>query len=275
MSTKCVEISVGPGKPHVDTDFDALRFAPPRDVGESGEACVARAYMMPGRSALRVNIAGCEVVKVRESRKNTPTVIASTCKSALAMLMALDEHILGIAKANIDAWFLHKMNADLVEEYYRGNSATDLKRGVLARFVLEGKLASSVQDGRSVDMTLQLIGVQFRRQYFTPMWKLVSATPSVVVAPSAKNAKCRFLDADDDEGCDEEGGDDDGPSMEECVDLRETLMAQLFRMESQCEERMKNIRELVCMLEASALDDMRTLEECETCMVDMENNTPT
>ena len=263
MSAKCVEIAVGPGKPHADNDFNALRFAPPKDVGESGEACVARAYMMPGRSALRVKIEGCEVVKVRESRKNAPTVIASACKTALAMLMALDEHILGIAKANIDAWFLHKMNADLVEEYYRGNSATDLKRGVLARFVLEGKLASSVQEGHAVDLTLQLIGVQFRRQYFTPVWKLVAATPSTSLLVSKANC-CFVEESDEERGAGDE--EDDGPCMEECASLRQTLMEQLLTMEGQCEERINHVRSLINKLDASALNDIHTLEECELCL---------
>ena len=252
---KTVEYTVGPGVGPVDAKFDALRFLPPREQSESsGEACIAKAYMMPGKAALRVKLIGCQVTGIRESRKNAPTVLARASKATIALLMSLDEHVLSIVKTNVDAWFLHRMHADLVEEYYRGNTATHIKHGVLGRFVLDGERTAVVTDGAIVDLHMQFVGIQFRRQYFTPVWKVLSAEPS-----DAKATPTSFEDAEDGEEYD----DDLGPMIEECAEMRQALMAHLLRQEREHEDRLDKLREMIVALSASGLGDLNTLEDIQ------------
>ena len=249
--------------------FDAIRFAPPKEDGESSDACVAKAYVMPGRAALRVALRGCKVVRVRESRKNVPTVHFLCGRHELEMLMALDERVVAIAKTSIDAWFMHKMNPDLVEEYYRGNTETDIKHGIVARIVIDGKLAKRMASPSEtpVDVTLRLVGVQFRRQFFTPVWKIVSAEPS-----SIKSVSCHpsFLvddqvDGDDITGEDEQ--DDAGPTQDECLEMRQTLMATLIAREGKVEDDLNKVRHLIQRLYRSTICDIQTLESVSDALV--------
>jgi hypothetical protein len=175
--------------------------------------------------------------------------------------MALDERVIEVAKNSVDAWFLHRMDPDLVEEYYRGNSATDIRHGIVARFVVEGTCKLEV--GGAVDLTMQFHGVQFRRQYFTATWKLVSSVPAA--DPHHKVADDRFVfdgSASDAEDA-EDAEDEDGPNADECAEMRQGLMARLLDAENVHLDALDRVREMVHALEASSITDIRTLEEVE------------
>lgn len=244
----------------------ALRFTPPRQLNNpstGGEACLARAYVMPGRSSLRLTFPSCRIVKTRGN-----TLHVRTSRAALDLLMTLDERIIEVAKNSVDAWFLHRMDPDLVEEYYRGNSATDIKHGIVARFVVDAaELSSQCTVGCPLDLTMQFHGVQFRRQYFTAVWKLIQATPAVAGPASAHLSDDFFSGGDPDE---QDGADDDddddygvGPNAEECAEMRQSLMGRLLEQESTHADALEQVREMVRVLEASPIDDIRTLEDVE------------
>jgi hypothetical protein len=262
--SKVVEVSaVGAG--HHEDVLAALRFTPPRQTNstDGGEACLARAYVMPGRSALRVAFPSCRIVKVRGQ-----TVHARAPREALDLLMSLDERVIEVAKNSVDAWFLHRMDPDLVEEYYRGNSATDIRHGIVARFVVEGTCKLEV--GAAVDLTMQFHGVQFRRQYFTATWKLVSSVPAVDPQHAVTTDRFVFRGSDDGGASDQEGDDpdaededEDGPNAEECAEMRQALMARLLDAENVHMDALDRVREMVHALEASPITDIRTLEEVE------------
>jgi hypothetical protein len=239
-------------------DMGGLRFAPPRS--DTDEECLAKAFIMPGKTPLRLRVRGCLVTKVAESRKNSPTMFvrASGGSSLTAYAMALDDHVVQVAKTNIDAWFLHKMNADLVEEYYRGSTATDSTHGVVGRFVLSGRLPETLAVGASYDLTLHLVGVQFRRQYFTAVWTLLAHD-----AVEADQAPPAFFESSEEED-DEEDDDYAGPAgEEECAELRQAVTARLLAAECAQEERLHAVRDLIRVLDAAPLRDLRTLADVE------------
>jgi hypothetical protein len=234
----------------------ALRFTPPRQLNAAanggGEACLARAYVMPGRMALRLTFPACRVVKVRGQ-----TLHVRTSRTALDLLMMLDERVTEVAKSSVDAWFLHRMDPDLVEEYYRGNSAIDSRHGIVARFVVDAQLQQQLDDA-PLDLTMQFHGVQFRRQYFTAVWKLIKAVPA---APSSALGDDDFFRGDADRTDDED--EEVGPNAEECAEMRQALMARLLEEESVRIDALERVQELVRVLEASPVSDVRTLEDVE------------
>jgi hypothetical protein len=259
---KITEIVAGATVSPADANFSAVRFIPPgeRTKDGQGQTCLVKAVVIPGKGELRINMLGCEMVGVRESRKNAPTLLAKAPKQALALLMQLDEHVLQVAKANIDTWFLHAMHGDLVEEYYRGATDTHIKHGVMARFVIEGALDTDVDlatSGNLVDLQLRFVGVKFRRQHFTPVWKLIAATPS-----SPQASACAFVSEDEEE-------EEVGPSHEEYSEMRQALMARLISLESEQESRVDHVRAMISALDASPCYDLHTLDETTSRLDDM------
>ena len=255
--TKVVDVVAGTG-PHDDV-LAAVRFTPPRQSSSTngGEACLARAYVMPARCALRIAFPGCRIVKVRGQ-----TVHARAPREALDLLMSLDERVIEVAKNSVDAWFLHRMDPDLVEEYYRGNSATDIRHGIVARFVVEGTCKLEV--GATVDLVMQFHGVQFRRQYFTATWKLVSSvTAEDPTQTVISDNFCLGASEPEDTERDADDADEDGPNAEECAEMRQALMARLLDAENMHMDALDRVHEMVHALESSCITDIRTLEEVE------------
>lgn len=263
-----------PGDTDVLTDIlSRVRFAAPRPcAADTGDVCMARAYLMPARTAFRIRVRSCGIVKTCESRKNCYTLYVKTSErrsrsSLTHFLMSLDARVIEVAKANVDAWFKHNMNADLIEEYYKGNTTPIIDHGVAARFAVDGRLPPSIKQlvGPSTagcaDLHLQLVGVQFRRQYFTCIWKVISCDPSPTAAAALLVNNCLLTsdDEDADQDADRELGDEFGPTPDEYADMRACLMDRLLALERDTSNTLNRVQELICILDTSPHMDCNTL----------------
>jgi hypothetical protein len=229
---------------------------------------------MPGRTAFRIWVRSCSIVKICESRKHCHTLYVksndfrdplptsrskrgSSLPSLLQFLVGVDTRVMDVAKSNVDAWFNHNMNADLIEEYYKGGTAPLLEHGITARFAVEGRLPPSVKVNAGVDIHLQLAGVQFRRQYFTCIWKFLACEP----APHGPADGC--LLGSDDEGDDSDAlaGEDSGPTAEEYEDMRSAVMERLLACEREYTNSLNRVQEMICLLDTSGHMDCSTLAQ--------------
>ena len=298
-----------------DFCFSALRFTAPKDAEDRGDSkvCTARAYLLPTKGALRFALVGASVAKVTHSRRDAHTAFIHIAGDVDhrhrnrhngtptfgEFLVDLDARVLQVAQSNTDVWFMHKMNADLVEEYYRGCSGP--AGGTQGRFVLAAEslppdFLLACADGGSpprLDLQLQLVGLQFRPQYFTCVWKLASArlsptplpTPPVepargtdddlgVPVLSDKKAASKkqkpappvqmplFRDDDDDDD-DEDSDDEIGPSAEERAELRNALKSKLLMLESDELGRIEALRVMIRRLDGSSLNDLGVIGDIE------------
>jgi hypothetical protein len=227
------------------------------------------------------------IVRIAESRRNVTTIYARVPSPVLRFLLELDARVVDAAKTNVDAWFANNLSAQLVEEYYRGSSASDRQEGcVLARFVVEGRMppALSVQGGEQprspMQLALTLSGIQFRRQYFACVWKSAEATPcSTQAAAEFDKARARprscvplFSDDDQDEFDDQEEEDleeddeelDEGPpypTAEECAKLRQALVARIMTEQSATDQRSATLQQFTRTLDESPLEDLHILDQ--------------
>ena len=184
--------------------FSALHFAAPKESDDNGrgdntKVCTARAYLVPGKGALSISLMGASISKVTHSRRDAHTAfvrVVGAGSRRMAMrgldafsefLIALDARVLEVAQTHTDSWFMHKMNADLVEEYYRGCAGSAAQaRFVLAAESLPPDLLLACSGGVPpplLDLQLTLVGLQFRAQYFTCVWKLTHARLSPTSIP--------------------------------------------------------------------------------------------
>ena len=264
-------------------DLQLLRFTAPKDAEDRGDSkvCTARAFLLPGKGSLRIRLTSVPVTKVTHSRRDAHTLSVSVGQGGelQSFLLALDARVLEVAQASTDAWFMSKMNADLVEEYYRGCSAAQLGHGSVGRFVVDGapELPTAIAAGASVDVLLQLVGLQFRPQYFTCVWKVVRAAaanaqvqPAEEAHPPPKTGPKRqpsfaFSNDGDGEG---DASDDDGctagPTAEERAELRQGLMTKLMSLESYELDRIDALREMIRALDAASIDDLGVLGDVDT-----------
>lgn len=273
--------------------FSALRFTAPKEAEDRGDSkvCTARAYLLPNKSAMRLTLNNASIAKVTHSRRDAHTafvhVAASRRHSMLSeFLVNLDARVLQVAQSNTDVWFMHRMNADLVEEYYRGCSGA--AGGAQGRFVLVAEslppdlllvaaaCSCPTAPPPRLDLSLQLVGLQFRPQYFTCVWRIVyarlSPTPIPLPEPQQEETEAEkekerprerkpprsmlFLDAgaDEDEGADADADEDEdiGPSAEERAEMREALMARLRALEADHATRVDALRAMIRRLDTSS-----------------------
>lgn len=276
-----------------DLDFSQLRFSAPKDAEDRGDSkvCVSRAFLLPGKSSLKVRLTRATVSRVTHSRKDAHTVSVSIAQGGelQAFLLALDARALEVAQANVDAWFMSKMNADLVEEYYRGCSGAQFGQGSVGRFVIDGTPelpAAFSEPGAAADVLLQLVGLQFRPQYFTCVWKVVKATAAPEPEPEEEEEvgalrmktnrfAFAFAESDDEEdgrggGYESDDGISGGPTAEERLALRQELLAKLTSLESYERERIDALREMIAMLDAASIDDLGVIGEVDTRLEEYE-----
>lgn len=130
---------------------------------------------------------------------------------ALDALLRLDAKLLGEVRANASSpkWALRSRVVDALDEYYHastvlvpgGAQGGGRRRRVLARFVLEHAPAPpsaaagcEAPQGLPQDLALRLVGVMLRPESVTPVWRLMSATPS---APSPCASVESYVSGDD------------------------------------------------------------------------------
>ena len=259
-----VTVSLGAGAEPFDPT--TVRFVPPKDIDSDTFLCKAYAPG-GGKQALRVVLPGAAVVRAAESRRQATTLHLHVPRRVTRFLMDLDAHMVATAQTNSGDWFAVQMNPSLIEEYYHGSCAPDRQHGVLARVVLDGPAPPECQPGSRVDLELQLLGIQFRRQYFTAAWRVVSATR----APAA-GAAAGFLFADDgdddtDAGSgrrdsDSDAGDDDdeGPSFEERVAMHDDLLRRAIDRHEQLHTASLELLEVISNLRNAKAGDLAAVE---------------
>lgn len=265
----------GDGAGGARRQIECLRIAPPREISDGSDVCLARAYVVPARVGMRVRIRCCKIARVTDSRKNTTTIFLRGHKEARRFMMDMDARITDITKNNIDAWFMHKISPDLVDEYYRSSTTADHLGVIVRAVIVDGTnklsaISGAFDGGASVDLHMQLLGVQFRRQYFAPVWRLLGAEVSKEQPPPVRRKRQPAFNDGPLFSEDEEDGDDDAdedvdddaaaPCAEECAELRQQLVSRLINEMSQADEHAHNMRELIDRIESSAIDDIATLD---------------
>jgi hypothetical protein len=251
--TKTVEIDIEAQSDGIGLDMASLKLSAPRTMpSDKDDVCMAKAVVMPAKAVLKLRVRNLKVARIVDGR--IPTLLARVGRPVRDFLMALDSRVVATTKENNAAWFLHQMDADLVEDYYRSSTVTDAAHGVLARFVLDSTPIPPhlLSPCNVVDAVLQLVGVQFRRQYYTVVWKVVSSV-------AAEVQSCAFGLSDGDDSASESDADDVGPTDEDTMELRRALASRLLEEESVQEDRLDTLRDLLRTLDASPVTDLTTL----------------
>lgn len=252
--------------------IQALLFAAPDTNGrDNPDACLSGATLGAKGQALVVDAGPCVVTRVATasaSRRSQLSAGSSTVEVAvgrrtLSFLAALDAHALGATKANCNVWFMRALPAELVDEYHRSSIAADAQHGMVARFVLQDALseeqAAALQPGTRLDhLVLQLKGVLFRRQSMTALWQLVEARAERPLAFSPLLEEERGDESSPGGTSDGEEDQDVGPSIEECLELRQDLMARLVTAEGEAQERASVLQDLIRVLDGSDAEDLAT-----------------
>ena len=291
-----------PPAAEVAFDMHDIRFTAPKDAEDRGDSkvCTARAYVLPGKGALRISVVNATVEKLTHSRRDAHTLFVCNADARgrrddfAAFMRQLDVRVLEVAQGNTDAWFMHKMNADLVEEYYRGCAAATASRFVLQTEALQPELLAPRPPGATFDMQLQLVGLQFRPQYFTCVWKVASVRASppseeteeeqdrpdedddededaFAVSPRPARRDRRHTPMfvmDPEEGDDAYENDDDdddgfGPTAEERAEIRQGLMSRLMRLESDQQGRVEALRGMIRAIDSAPAEDLGVLGSVE------------
>jgi hypothetical protein len=152
---------------------------------------------------------------------------------------SLDKNVINVAKDKVDEWFNRTMSGDLVEEYYRGSTTS----APSLRFVISGDLPEEklLHAGALVNVSLQLVGVQFKSQYFTCIWNIVGIEEAhEPVKPEDERTRSFGFFPDDEEDPEEDDeelnlDEEDGPTFEERRDMIESETARLGTLLSQWE----------------------------------------
>jgi hypothetical protein len=217
----------------------------------------------------------------------------------IRLLLALDAHITDVVKTNTDTWFAHKMNVDLIDEYYRG-CMTVLPGGKCGvRIAFDGGSSDdsalrALQDASgdpnvAVDVLLQFVGLRFHQQYFTCVWRLLeasdataaaaaseampvpavppvpaSAAPSPSAAPQTwRDVAPLFQHSEDMQISHDDDDDDQGLDPEVLATLVSELRDAVHLREQEARGRISAARELVRVLRlgGAAADDEEGLAE--------------
>ena len=151
-----------------------LRFKNPRDTEDGGYLCTAA--LIPGSKRLHVCATNASIKSITDGVSKTRKITVNVSKDQARQFMALDAVVLDYVKLHVEQWFDGKMDDALVEEYYRPTIVADSGNGVCAKMHVVSKgLPKDLREGDH-SLRLQLLGIQFRRQHFTLVWKYVDRT---------------------------------------------------------------------------------------------------
>lgn len=218
-----------------DLDWSELKFSAPKKAASSSDhSCIARASFGSDRSAFQITLKGASVDRVTHTRADFhtlfvrlpvgPVVKEKKGKKSSAVTVSggdlkkftdsLDLHVMEVAKGKVEEWFNRSMSEDLIEEYYRGSTTS--AQTLSTRFVISGDLSDRLSAGSPLDITVQLVGVQFRSQYFTCVWKIVSLSEPVI---ESKGGFGFFPDDEEDPEEDTEEPEEPYPTEDERIEL--------------------------------------------------------
>lgn len=229
----------------------ALSFDNPVEAGDGGDG---RVFLATVSSKFSIKLDTVEVTRIARSRRNMYTLLAHVTDPVASFLARLDQHVVSVVKSNVRTWFEHSMNKNLVDEYYRRTSEVGNHGRISGRFVLLSDVPppETLEVSSGARLNLQLVGLQFRQQYFTCVWQLISHR-----ALSGRRRIPAFTQAysfeDDMEQQDNED-EDIGPSAEERHTICTSLMSRLEELERACQMRLDNARDMIATLAAGSND---------------------
>jgi hypothetical protein len=190
------------------SDPTLLRFSAPKSApGSAHDVCVSKAYLKVGggsssahapalkRQSLRLVLRDATLSKLSPTHQDVRTLVVSEVGSLTDFMLQLDAHVLTVAKANMEQWFMHRLDDDTVEDYYRECATTILGHGTVARFIIDARvdldegwvdeLSAAVCTGDPIDVELKLVGLLFRPQFFTCVWAMAPPAPAAAASAAA------------------------------------------------------------------------------------------
>lgn len=206
------EGSVGKnGSGNIERYAAALKFKSPR---EADQVCVCHG-VLPDNKRLQIRMESGKVAGIAEGVNKTHKVTIDVSKDQAKQLMKLDDIVLTQVKHNMEKWFHGTMDESLIEDYYRPLVVADAGKGVCVKAVVVSRTLSDLRQGDR-DVVLQLVGIQFKKQHFSLVWKFVSAVHAPPAPPSCgedgageDRNEYGFLSEGDDEDEDDGNSDDD------------------------------------------------------------------
>lgn len=201
MKQKSASIDIT-GEAGASFAFDTLSFAEPKNV--SKDTCICAATLKGKADGLVIRMPAARVVRV-SLQKGSATVQTRVNRAAIRFIMGLDERCLASAMANASEWFMHKVKSSLIEDFFRPSTEVTNKTdgSVVARFKLaisDEDLVPNILEGQYYDLGMKLVGLQFRKQHFCALWKLVAlGGADAASVPGAALERLSFIDDSDDE----------------------------------------------------------------------------
>lgn len=157
-----------------------LRFSTPRSRWGDSKLCLAKARGNGGQQqsqSIRVVLRGATVAKVGHVHNSVRTIVLSDIAGDFGdFLLQLDAHAVDVTKRQMEAWFMHKMDDETIDDYYRECATSMLGFGSVARFFVDAStdvsaLAAAASTADRVDLEFRLEGLLFRSQLFAMLWK--------------------------------------------------------------------------------------------------------
>lgn len=181
----------------------SLRFKTPRDAEDGSYLCTAA--LAPGSKRLHVCATNASIKSVTDGVSKTRKITVNLSKDQARQFMALDAVVLDYVKLHVEQWFDGKMDDALVEEYYRPTVVADSGNGVCAKLHVVSKgLPKDLREGDH-SLRLQLLGIQFRKQHFTLVWKYVDrAVPPPPEEDASDAGQVKQAEQEDDDEDDED-----------------------------------------------------------------------
>ena len=165
--------------------FDAaqrIAFQEPKKT--SRDSCVCQAVMLSSKAnatakSMVLNVPSARLLRTLKN-KDSITLVVKVPKCVQRLLLNLDGHCLSSAVQQSDKWFMHNINASLIEDFFKGSVEVDCMTGsTVARFKLhlgdEDALQPTMAVDRDYSLSLKFVGLHFRKQHFAALWKLVMA----------------------------------------------------------------------------------------------------
>lgn len=238
-----------------------LTFSPPSDTFEPKDSRVLTATATCASDGKRLDVRlTATVMRLTQCRKNTYTLFLQATDAATLFMSRLDDSVVSTVKSNVKSWFEHSMNRDLVDEYYRRSSEVHGGKDITCRFVLASDTPppDMLEVGSAARITLQLIGLQFRQQYFTCLWKIVGVREGPQGCRIQKQPQFMFLNDDHHHHHHDHHDDDDGyigPSAEDRATIRSAIVDKLVEMEKEQQTRLDDVRDMLSTIDrCSELD---------------------
>ena len=118
------------------------------------------------------------LVSCRQPNKGVVYVYFKLPSTVRKQISELETHLVDVCKANVDLWFesRHKLNADVIEEYFHSNIVMDKKHGM----VFKTRIYTPDTDVPYLDLplntkyhaTFRLVGVRFQKQSVSLVWDI-------------------------------------------------------------------------------------------------------